>query len=75
MLKGTRTAVFRNVEPISIHGQISWDIYFTDPERPEAPVQVARVGPEAVAPNLRSGDLIELDYIFGVVTSVRRSEH
>src|SRR5439155_5606691 len=29
MLKGTRDAVLQKIQPISIHGQISWEIVFT----------------------------------------------
>jgi hypothetical protein len=32
MLKGSREAILRRVQPISVHGQISWDIYFADAE-------------------------------------------
>ena len=48
MLKGTRSAILRKVQPVSIHGQISWDVYFNDPEQPEGAIEMARVGPEAV---------------------------
>ena len=31
MLKGTRTALIKKIQPVSIHGQISLDVYFVDP--------------------------------------------
>ena len=44
MLKGSREVILRKVQPISVHGQISWDVYFSDPDDPDQ-VSVARVGP------------------------------
>ena len=72
MLKGSRQAILRKMQPISIHGQISWDVSFSDADDPDGPVNVARVGPEAVSHSLEPGDRIELDYLVGVVTSVRK---
>ena len=72
MLKGSRQAVLRRLQPISIHGQISWDVYFCDADDPDGPVHVARVGPEAVSHRLEPGDRIELDYLVGVVTAIRK---
>lgn len=75
MLKGSRTVVLRAIQPVSIHGQVSWDIYFRDPEDPDAPVERARVGPEAVeAEDLEPGDRIRLEYLVGSVTRVTRVE-
>ena len=72
MLRGTRDAILRNVQPISIHGQISWDIYFADADDPEGPVQIARVGPETVSHRLEPGDRIRLEYVLGSVISVTK---
>ncbi|HEY7789920.1 MAG TPA: hypothetical protein VIC33_05380 [Vicinamibacterales bacterium] len=71
MLKGSRDAILRRIQPVSIHGQISLDVYFSDPDDPDGQVQVARVGSEAVARQLEPGDPIVLDYLVGVVTSVK----
>jgi hypothetical protein len=71
MLKGTRDAILRKVQPISVHGQISWDVYFSDPDDPDH-VSVARVGPEMVSHKLEPGDRIQLDYTLGAVVAVRR---
>ena len=30
MLKGTRDGILKKVQPVSIHGQVSWDVFFTD---------------------------------------------
>jgi hypothetical protein len=72
MLKGSREAVLRRVQPISVHGQISWDVYFADAEDPDGPVSVARVGPEVVSHKLEPGDRIRLDYLMGAVTAVHK---
>ena len=73
MLKGSREVILRRVQPISIHGQISWDIHFTDPEDPDGPMQMARVGPESVPRDIEPGDRIKLEYVLGAVTNVTRA--
>ncbi len=71
MLKGSREAILRRVQPISVHGQISWDVYFCDPDDPDH-VSVARLGPEAVNHKLEPGDRIRLDYTLGSVVAVHK---
>src|SRR5258707_15137600 len=64
VLKGTRDGILKKVQPVSIHGQVSWDVYFTDVEDPEGQVNVARVGPEAVmGHNLEPGGRIQGEYL------------
>ncbi len=72
MLKGTRSGILHKVQPISIHGQISWDVFFRDAEQPDGQIEMARVGPEAVEGQLEPGDRISLSYLLGSVTAVRR---
>jgi hypothetical protein len=73
MLKGTRDAILRKVQPMSIHGQVSWDVFFTDVDDPDGQVHVARIGPEAViGRNLEPGDRIQIEYVVGQAISVRR---
>jgi hypothetical protein len=72
MLKGTRDVILRKVLPVSVHGQISWDVYFSDPADPEGPASVARVGPESVSHHLEPGDCIRLEYVLGSVVGVSR---
>ena len=72
MLKGTREGILKRVQPLSIHGQVSWDVSFTDVEDPDGQVHVARVGPEAVARNVEPGDRIQVEYLVGVVIKVTR---
>jgi hypothetical protein len=66
MLKGTRNGILRRIQPVSIHGQISWDVFFADVEDPDGQVHLARIGPEAVASNIEPGDKIQVEYLVGV---------
>jgi len=73
MLKGTRDAVLRRIQPISIHGQMSWEIVFTYADDPAEQLNAARVGPEAiVGQSLEPGDRIKVEYLVGVVVKVTR---
>ena len=71
MLKGSREVILLKVQPVSIHGQISWDVHFSDPDDPDHR-SVARVGPETVNHKLEPGDRIRLDYTLGSVVAVHR---
>jgi hypothetical protein len=72
MLKGTKPGLVKKVQPVSIHGQISLDVYFADPSDPGGQVSIARIGPESVPRNLETGDMVELHYMLGVVTEIKR---
>ena len=72
MLKGTRPGILRKIQPISVHGQVSWDVFFNDAAEPDGQVLMARVGPEAVDQTLEPGDRINLEYLLGSVTGVTR---
>lgn len=72
MLKGTRRGILKRVQPLSVHGQISWDLFFTDLEDPDGQVHVARMGPEAVVHKLDAGDLIDVEYLVGVAVRVSK---
>ena len=72
MLKGTRTVQVTKVQPVSIHGQISLDVYFIDPDDPQSQVSLARVGGESVSRNIEAGDIVDLHYMVGVVTSITK---
>ena len=48
MLHGSREAVLRKVQPISVHGQISLDVHYVYPDDDTEQVRVARIGPEAM---------------------------
>ena len=73
MLKGTRDGVLRRIQPVSIHGQMSWEIVFTHIDDPGEQLNAARVGPEAiVGQSLEPGDRIKVEYLVGVVVKVTR---
>lgn len=74
MLKGSRDAVLQRLQPISIHGQLSYDVVFTFADEPDGQPRVARVGPEALPSDLQPGDRVRLDFLVGVVTAVHRVE-
>ena len=72
MLKGTRDGILKRIQPVSIHGQVSWDVFFADLDDPDGQIHVARVGPEAVAGNIEPGDRIQVEYLVGVPVKVTR---
>jgi hypothetical protein len=74
MLKGSRRGLVKKVQPVSIHGQISLDVYFVDPGDPDGQVSLARVGPESVPRNLEAGEQVDLHYVLGAVTGITRPE-
>jgi hypothetical protein len=74
MLKGSRDAVLHRVQPISIHGQLSYDVHYTFADEPDSQMRVARVGAEVLSPGLQDGDRIRLDFLVGVVVAVHRTE-
>ena len=73
MLKGSKPAIVQKVQPVSIHGQISLDVYYTDPDDPQGQVRIARVGKEGVPRTLEAGDHVELHYVVGVVTNITKT--
>jgi len=72
MLKGSRDGVLHRMQPISIHGQLSYDIHYTFADEPDAQARVARVGPETLDAGLQIGDRVRLDFLVGVVTGIHR---
>jgi hypothetical protein len=72
MLKGTRQAVIHRIQPISIHGQVSLDVFWQDPEDPEQELRHARVGDDAVPRDLQTGDRVTLHYVMGMVTKITK---
>lgn len=73
MLKGSRPGILRRIQPVSIHGQVSLDLYFSDPDDLNAQVRVARIGEESVPRGLEPGDRVVLHYMLGVVINVTRA--
>ena len=73
MLRGSRQAILRRIQPISIHGQASWEIVFTHIDDTTEQLNAARVGPEAIAAeSLEPGDRIDVEYLFNQVIKVTR---
>lgn len=72
MLKGTKAAIIKGIQPVSIHGQLSLDVYFADPDDPDGQVSVARLGEEAVPRGLDVGDRVDVHYVLGVVTAINK---
>lgn len=73
MLRGTRSAVIRKIQPVSIHGQVSLDVSWIDPEDPEEEIRHARVGAEAAPRDLNVGDRVVMHYVMGMVTQITRA--
>jgi hypothetical protein len=72
VLKGSREALVLRLQPISIHGQLSYDLAYTFADEPESQPRVARVGPEALPHGLGAGDRVRIDFLVGVVTAVHK---
>jgi hypothetical protein len=72
MLKGSREAIVHKLQPVSIHGQLSYDLHYRFVDEPDSQLRVARVGPEALTPGLQPGDRVLLDFLVGVVTAAHR---
>ena len=72
MLRGSREALLHKMQPISIHGQLSYDLHYRFADEPDSQLRVARVGPEAIESGIQPGDRVSLDFVVGVVTGVRR---
>jgi len=73
MLKGSKPAIVQKIQPVSIHGQVSLDVYYLEPDDSQGQVRLARVGEESVPRGLEAGDRVELHYVVGVVTHITKS--
>ena len=58
MLKGTRDAVLHRIQPISIHGQLSYDLHYRFVDEPDSQLRVARIGGEAIGPGVQEGERV-----------------
>lgn len=72
MLKGSRQGVVQKIQPISIHGQISLDVFWLDPEDPDQELRHARVGNESVPKGMEVGDRVTMHYLMGMVTQITK---
>src|SRR2546423_14554702 len=68
MLKGSRDAVLHKLQPISIHGQLSYDVHYKFADEADGQIRVARVGPEAVGQGVQEGGPGRLDFFGRAVT-------
>lgn len=73
MLKGSKPAIVEKVQPVSIHGQVSFDVYYTEPDDSQGQVRIARVGKESMPRSLEAGDRVDLHYLVGVVTHITKT--
>ena len=73
MLKGTRNAVVKRIQPVSIHGQMSLDVFWTDPEDPEEEIRHSRVGTEATPRHMSAGDAVTMHYLLGSVIKITKA--
>ena len=72
MLRGTRSAIIKRLQPVSVHGQVSLDVFWVDPDDPEEEVRHARVGDESVPRGMEVGDRVTLHYLMGAVTQITK---
>jgi hypothetical protein len=73
MLKGSRDAILHKIQPISIHGQLSYDLHYRFVDEPDSQLRVARIGGEAIEPGVQEGERVQLEFLVGVVTAVHRA--
>ena len=72
MLRGIQIGVLTKLQPVSIHGQVSYDVHYVKADDEDLVPQVARVGGEDVAPGLHPGDRVKLHVLLNQVTKVER---
>lgn len=72
MLKGTRAAIIKRIQPVSVHGQVSLDVFWVDPEDPEEEIRHARVGPESSPRHMEVGDRVTMHYLMGAITEITK---
>ena len=72
MLKGTRPAIIKKIQPVSIHGQVSLEVSWVDPDAPED-VRHSRVGTESVTRRMEVGDKVTLHFVMGMVSEITKS--
>ena len=73
MLKGSKLAIVRKIQPVSIHGQLALDVYYVEPDDTNGQVRIARLGEESVPRGLEVGDTVELHFVVGVITHITKS--
>ena len=72
MLRGIQVGVITKLQPVSIHGQVFYDVHYVRADDEDAVPQMARVGGEDVDATLHGGDRIKLHILLNQVTKVER---
>lgn len=70
IMSGTREAVLNEVQAVSIHGTIFYDLVYT--HTGETQPRRARVGAESIYAAPRPGDAVLVAYLMNVATGVSR---
>ena len=72
MLRGIQVGVITKLQPVSIHGQVFYDVHYVKTDDEDSIPQVARVGGEDVDGGLHPGDRVKLHVLLNQVTRVER---
>ena len=72
MLRGIQIGVLTKLQPVSIHGQVFYDVHYVRADDEDLVPQVARVGGEDVDTGLHPGDRVKLHVLLNQVTKVER---
>lgn len=72
MLRGVQVGVLTRLQPVSIHGQVFYDVHYVREDDEGHVPQVARVGGEDVDQGLHPGDRVRLHILLNQVTRVER---
>ncbi|MFV9506441.1 MAG: hypothetical protein AB4911_17975 [Oscillochloridaceae bacterium umkhey_bin13] len=70
IVSGTRDATLHEVQAVSIHGTILYDLVYSHVG--EAQPRRARLGAESVYAEPQPGDAIQVSYLMNVATAVTR---
>ena len=72
MLRGLQVAVLTKLQPVSIHGQVFYDVHYVKTDDEDLIPNVARVGGEDVDAGLHPCDRVKLHILLNQVTRVER---
>jgi hypothetical protein len=72
MLRGIQIGVLTKLQPVSIHGQVFYDVHYVRADDEDLVPQMARVGGEDVDDTLDPGERVKLHILLNQVTKVER---
>jgi hypothetical protein len=72
MLRGILVGVVTKLQPVSLHGQLFYDVHYVRADDEELLPQMARVGAEDVQSGIHPGDRVKLHILLNQVTKVER---